>query len=184
MNIATERFEKEILLEQPIIKNNHYQDTATIGAHLEKCTFMKELSSRIGKIDNLSPIFYFPTKDSFARKQAYDYIIPEMRESYKFASGYSCMFDQRILSGNYEYLHIYFRKNEILAVYCNDIERGKYFGVSMPRHFKTDNVEWEFKRKRKVECISMDLKLGIYDIRFELFFNAIFDFYINSGLKW
>ena len=53
MNIATERFEKEILLEQPIIKNNHYQDTATIGAHLEKCTFMKELSSRIGKIDNV-----------------------------------------------------------------------------------------------------------------------------------
>ncbi|MBQ8436181.1 MAG: hypothetical protein IJX20_00870 [Alphaproteobacteria bacterium] len=185
MNIAAKYVEKEDLLLPENINSIHYYNSALIGACQEEFTLMKTLAKRIDGIDNMSPIFYFPIKDSVARKMSYAYIIPEMRETYKFGHGYNCIFDRRIIRGNYEHLHIYFRKQEILAVHCNDVERGKYFGVSLPRYLSNrQGDEWEFKRNNKVESVDMDLKLGIYDIRFELFFNTIFDFYITSGMKW
>ena len=184
MNIAAERLEREILLENTIIKNQTLHDTATIGACKSDFTLMKALASKMDGVDDMSPIFYFPAKDAYARKLANAYILSEMRESYKLDKGYACVFDKRLLTEKYEHLHIYFRKNEILAVHRNDPERGRYFGVSIPRTPSSPSDEWEFKRNHKVESVSMDLKLGIYDVRFELFFNTIFDFYITSGIEW
>ena len=133
-------------------------------------------------IDSMSPVFYFSTQDVIARRIAYAYIISEMRENYKLERGCNCVFDRRIINEKYEHIHLYFRKNELLAVYRSDPERGKYYGTSLPRYKEADI--WTFKRNFEVENFAMDLKLGIYDVRFEVFFNLMFDFYITSGMEW
>lgn len=180
MNLAVECLEKEEQ-KQEIINI----DSATIGACKEAFSLMKTLATKIDDINHMTPVFYIPSKDSSARKIAYAYVDEDTREIYKCERGYNCIFDNRIIKSDCEHLHIYFRKHEILAVHCNDIERGKYFGVSLPRYLSSRHVdEWEFKRNHKVESVAMDLKVGIYDVRFELFFNIIFDFYITAGIEW
>ena len=180
MNLAVERLEKEEKKQDDI-----NIDTATIGACKEEYTLMKTLATKIDGISRMTPVFYITSKDSAARKMAYAYVREETREIYRCERSYDCIFDNRIIKNNCEHLHIYFRKHEILAVHCNDIERGKYFGVSLPRYMSSLYAnEWEFKRNNKVESVAMDLKVGIYDVRFELFFKIIFDFYITSGIEW
>ncbi len=184
MNIAAERLEREELLEPTIIKNREYDDTATIGSFKGEFPIMKDLAKRMDNIDIMSPIFYFHTNDIYARKIAYAYILPEMRVIYSFENRYKCVFDYRLLYKQYEHLHLYFRKDELLAVQKNDPERGRYFGVSIPLEPDFVPTQQKLKRVSRVENFAMDLKLGIYDVRFELFFCNIFDFYKTSGIKW
>ena len=176
MNVVAKCLEKEKIINI---------DTVTIETCKEEFSLMKTLASKIDGISKMAPIFYLPYKDSAARKIAYAYVKTDTREIYRCKRDYDCIFDKRIIKDNYEHLHIYFRKHEILAVHCNDVERGKYFGVSVPRYLSSLHAdEWEFKRNNKVESVAMDLKVGIYDVRFERFFNIMFDFYITSGIDW
>lgn len=55
----------------------------------------------------------------------------------------------------------------------------------MPRNPGDNLQDYQFFHRNKlVEPFSVDLKLGIYDVRFEDFFSLMFDFYGKSGLDW
>ena len=185
MNMIAERQQKEIYYCDDITQQQKKFNVNAIGDKLSDLPLIQLLKKRLDGVENMAPIFYFLNKDTEAKTLAQVYVPKEMRLIYKCEKSYCCMFDRRIFFNDYEYLHLYFRKNELLAVHCNDWERDRYFGVSIPRESEGgQSDEWEFRRNQKVETVSMDLKLGIYDVRFELFFKAIFDFYKFSGLDW
>lgn len=68
---------------------------------------------------------------------------------------------------------------------CSENSENGYPGVLMSRNPGDDLQDYQFFHRNKlVEPFSVDLKLGIYDVRFEDFFSLMFDFYGKSGLDW
>ena len=146
---------------------------------------MKNLSGRIDGIECMRPIFYFQKRDWVAGMVAAQSVKPEYRQIYTVGRGYFCVFDRCIPNNHRRHLHLCFRNRELLAARCSENRENNYYGVLVPRNPGDDLGDYQFFHRNKlVEPFSVDLKLGIYDVRFEDFFNLMFDFYGKSGFDW
>lgn len=146
---------------------------------------MENLSGRLDGIGDMEPVFYFQKRDLAAGTVAARSIEAECREIYAVGRGYLCVCDRNIPNNNRRHLHLCFRERELLLARCSENSENGYHGVLMSRNPGDDLQDYQFFHRNKlVEPFSVDLKLGIYDVRFEDFFSLMFDFYGKSGLDW
>ena len=133
----------------------------------------------------MEPVFNFQKRDLAAGTVAARSIEAECREIYAVGRGYLCVCDRNIPNNNRRHLHLCFRERELLVARCSENSENGYHGVLMSRNPGDDLQDYQFFHRNKlVEPVSVDLKLGIYDVRFEDFFSLMFDFYGKSGLDW
>ena len=158
-----------------------YMNYAEVAENMQSI-IKKKLSERVDDFENLQPIFYVNKKDIVAARIAALTIEENNREVYELGK-YWCIFSKNMLGLNIrKHLHLCFRGNQLLATRSSIKDETNYVGVLFPWDSQVDNKFYH--RNKLVESFSVDLKLGIYDVRFEDFFNMMFDFYLTLGVDW